>query len=314
MPFDEVARRGFATRFEDRRIFVAIASYRDRDLPRTVQSAIDTAAEPSRLRFGICQQYGAEDAADLDPWRDDPRVLVDAVAYRESRGVCWARARTQALYDGEPFVLQVDAHMRFAEGWDDGCCRMLHDLDSEQSILSNYPLGFHVDTDGEERREPPVGARRLELAPDRPEGSFRLRTAVTKGAVRPGRQPFLAAGFWFGPGGFYVDVPYDPGIYFEGEEITLAVRAYTHGYDLHYPNENVVWHWYDHPSPLHWEDHADHTVQAAEGGARVRRVLAGDPALGRFGLGARRSLAAWEHLAGLRLAPVAKRMDAPLDA
>jgi hypothetical protein len=304
MPFDEVARRALATRFADRRIFVAIASYRDRDLPRTVQSAIDAAAEPSRLRFGICQQHGPDDAADLDRWRDDPRVLINAVPYGESRGVCWARARTQALYDGEPFVLQIDAHMRFADGWDDRCSRMLRGLDGERSILTNYPLGFHVDGDGTEQRERPVGARRLELAPDRPDGSFRIRTALVTGAGRPGRQPFLAAGFCFGPGSLYRDVAYDPDIYFEGEEITLAVRAYTHGYDLHYPDENVVWHWYDHPSPLHWDDHPDHSTLAAKGAARVRRVLAGDPTLGRFGLGTRRSLPAWEHLAGLRITDV----------
>ena len=39
------------------RIFVQIASYRDPDLAATVASALDMAAEPDRLRFGICHQY-----------------------------------------------------------------------------------------------------------------------------------------------------------------------------------------------------------------------------------------------------------------
>jgi hypothetical protein len=288
-------------RFADRRIFVAIASYRDRDLPRTMESAMAAAAEPSRLRFGICHQHDAQCDHDLDRWRDDPRVLVDAVPFQESRGVCWARARIQALYDGEPYVLQIDAHMRFAGGWDERCRRMFGSVDSALPILTNYPPGFRVGPDGREHREPDPGARWLELAPDRPEGSFRQRAAPAPRGDRPGRQSFVAAGFLFGPGSFYLDVPYDPEIYFAGEEITLAVRAYTHGYDLHYPNENVAWHWYDHPSRLHWEDYEEHSALAAAGRQRVRRVLAGDPGLGRFGLGHRRSIASWEHLAGLRL-------------
>ena len=41
-----------------------------------------------------------------------------------------------------------------------------------------------------------------------------------------------------------MNVPYDPTLYFLGEEITLAVRAYTHGYDLFHPSETIVWHEY----------------------------------------------------------------------
>lgn len=266
-----------------------------------MQSAIDGAARPSRLRFGICHQHGPDEEHDLDRWRDDPRVLVDDVPSRESRGACWARARVQELYDGEPYLLQIDAHMRFAASWDDRLSRMLESVDSDLPILTNYPPSFTTGADGREHREVDAGARWLELEPDRPAGSFRQRTAPAPCSDRPGRQPFAGAGFLFTRGCFAVDVRYDPDIYFEGEEITLAVRAYTHGYDLYYPNENVAWHWYDHPSPLHWDDHDDHTALAADGRRRVHRVLAGDPSLGRFGLGPRRSLAGWEHLAGMRL-------------
>jgi hypothetical protein len=288
-------------RFVDRRIFVAIASYRDTDLSRTVQSAVEAAAESSRLRLGICHQRGPDDEHELDRWRDDPRILVDDMPYQESRGVCWARARVQALYDGEPYLLQIDAHTRFADSWDDRLCGMLESIDSDLAILTNYPLGFTRGSDGREHREPDPGARLLELDPDRRTGGFRQRAAPAPCNDRPGRQPFAAAGFLFTRGCFARDVPYDPEIYFAGEEITLAVRAYTHGYALHYPNENVVWHWYDHPSPLHWDDHDDHVALAAAGRRRVRRVLAGDPTLGRFGVGHRRSIAGWEHLAGMRL-------------
>ncbi|MEZ5416717.1 MAG: GlcNAc-transferase family protein [Vicinamibacterales bacterium] len=59
------------------------------------------------------------------------------------------------------------------------------------------------------------------------------------------------------PGSFVTDVPYDPDLYFTGEEITLAVRAYTHGYDFFHPRQVIVWHEYtrNYREHKHWTDH-----------------------------------------------------------
>jgi hypothetical protein len=51
-------------------------------------------------------------------------------------------------------------------------------------------------------------------------------------------------------------VPYDPYLYFHGEEITLAVRLWTHGWDLYGPSKPIVWHHYGREGRRsHWEDH-----------------------------------------------------------
>ena len=42
-------------------IFVQIAAYRDPDLPTTLLNLIQRAAQPERLRFGICLQLAADD-------------------------------------------------------------------------------------------------------------------------------------------------------------------------------------------------------------------------------------------------------------
>ena len=239
--------------------------------------------------------------SDLEPWSDDPRFLVDAVPHTRSLGVCWARSRVQSLYDDEPYFLQIDAHMRFADGWDDRCVRMLESVESERPLITNYPLAFTLRSDGTEDREEDSSARRLGLEPSHPVSSLRQRSEPVPRSSHPGRQHFIAAGHIFTVGRFCRDIPYDPRIYYHGEEITLAVRAYTHGYDLYYPNENVLWHWYDHPNRLHWQDHANHSKLDARAGERVARLLRGGQGLGRYGLGNRRTVAAYEHLAGLRL-------------
>lgn len=50
-------------------------------------------------------------------------------------------------------------------------------------------------------------------------------------------QPFWAAGFSFSRGHFALRVPYDPYLpmLFQGEEISMGVRAFTHGYDFYSP-------------------------------------------------------------------------------
>ena len=70
----------------------------------------------------------------------------------------------------------------------------------------------------------------------------------------------LSAGLIFTEGNFVKEVPYDPRIYFGGEETTLAVRAYTHGYELVHVPDTPLWHWYNSDNQelkreLHWDLH-----------------------------------------------------------
>src|SRR5205823_5485899 len=123
---------------------------------------------------------------------------------------------------------------------------------------------------------------------------------------RPVRARFLSAHFLFAPGEFVAEVPYDPELYFIGEEITLAVRAYTHGYDLFHPPEVIVWHEYTRNyRTKHWDDHLKvHGVEREwherdrDSLVRVRQFLA-EPQVGPFGLGTARSFADYQAYAGI---------------
>lgn len=44
---------------------------------------------------------------------------------------------------------------------------------------------------------------------------------------------YLAGGLFFSDGSFAREVPNDPNIFFIGEEIAMAARAFTHGYDIY---------------------------------------------------------------------------------
>ena len=68
--------------------------------------------------------------------------------YREATGPCKARALAQALWAGEAFFLQLDAHMRFAAGWDAALVGWLLQAEAarpgSKPVLSTYPPGFEV--------------------------------------------------------------------------------------------------------------------------------------------------------------------------
>ena len=89
------------------------------------------------------------------------------------------------------------------------------------------------------------------------------------------RARFLAAGFLFTIGSFVEEVPYDPELYFFGEEIAMTLRAYTHGYDLFHPHQVLVWHDYVRSyATRHWDDHAPDDKSAATIAADNQQDLA----------------------------------------
>ncbi len=291
----------------ERTIFIQIASYRDRELPRTIANAVALADHPERLRFGICWQYDEGTFDDLEPWMDDDRFRVDEVYYRKSDGCTWARSRANALFSGEDYYLQIDAHMRFDDGWDTRLIDMLEGIDAAKPVLTAYPPGYH--TDGEGNDELADSARHV-LALDTINTDLQTRqcTRIAADQSAPGKSPFVAAGFLFARGSFCEEIPYDPFGYFAGEEIALAARAFTWGYDFFHPSEVLVWHRYNHDEPLHWTDNAD-ALGAMEARSKDRLatlLLGGDRELGAYGLGPIRSLASFENYCGIDFAAASR--------
>ena len=297
----------------DARIFVNIASYRDTECQWTVRDLFDKAEIPDRVFVGICWQFDPETDQDCFVIKTRPEQ-VRRVDFHpsESRGVCWARAQTQRLWEGEEFTLQIDSHMRFVQDWDRILLEMIDACPAERAVLSTYPTAYEPP----DTLLPPLIATILPKEFDG-KGMFRVRsTAVppSKAPKQPTPTAFIAAGYLFAPAGVIEDAPYDPHIYFQGEEITLAARLWTHGWDLFTPNRHVIYHDYTRrpEKTRHWEDNTNWAMLNERSERRVRRLLSGIP-LGpedetdetfvefkRYGLGAARSLAEYEDFCGVR--------------
>ena len=168
------------------------------------------------------------------------------------------------MYRGEAFALQVDAHCVFVNGWDESIIEQWRLTRNEMAVLSTYltDLKGSVSTEGDSLRKtrPIMCNSDFEGQPgylrhgSQPESVPSIKT-------EPMLQPYWAAGFSFARGHFLNQVRYDcclPMV-FMGEEISIGIRGWTHGYDMYAPQASVLFHEYAQMSsrrrnvPKFWE-------------------------------------------------------------
>jgi hypothetical protein len=292
------------------KIFIQIASYRDPQLIPTIKSALENAEKPENLVFGICRQYHPEDGFDnLDEYKSDKRFRILDIPYLESKGVCWARNQVQQLYKKEKYTLQIDSHMRFEKSWDTEHIKMIKQLQKKghkKPLLTGYVSSFDPDNDPQGRVNEP-----WQMAFDRfiPEGAvFFLPETIPnwQTMTEPVTSRFYSAHFCFTLGEFSNEVQHDPEFYFHGEEISIAARAYTHGYDLFHPHKVLIWHEYTRKGRVkQWDDDKEWGRKNEICHKKNRQLFGMDGEssegvdFGKYGFGTERTLMDYEKYSGL---------------
>jgi hypothetical protein len=291
------------------KIFIQIASYRDPQLVPTIKDCIEKAKNPKKLVFSIAWQHSTEDLWDnLDEFKDDKRFKVVDIDNKESKGACWARNQLQQNYKDEEYTLQLDSHHRFVENWDEECILMVKQLQKKghkKPLLTGYISSFDPDNDPNGRIEQP-----WKMNFDRfiPEGAvFFLPATIDdyKEITEPLRARFYSAHFCFTLGSFVKEVPHDPEYYFHGEEISIAVRAYTWGYDLFHPHKIIAWHEYTRKGrKKQWDDDSKWVTKNVNSHRRNRKLFGMDGEVkdidfGIYDFGKERSLEDYERYSGL---------------
>jgi len=290
------------------KIFIQVASYRDPQLIPTIKSALENAKRPENLVFGIARQYHPDDSFDnLDEYRNDERFRIIDIPYTESKGACWARHQIQQIYGKETYTLQIDSHMRFGQNWDDEMIKMIKQLQKKgykKPLLTGYVSSFDPDNDPNLRVNEP-----WRMAFDRfiPEGAVFFLPETIPGwqnLTEPVTARFYSAHFCFTLGKFAKEVQHDPEFYFHGEEISIAARAYTHGYDLFHPHKVLIWHEYTRKGRTKQWDDDKQWVDKNNFAHKKNRSLFGmdgeeDMKHGKYGFGKVRSLRDYEKYSGL---------------
>ena len=290
------------------KIFVQIASYRDPQLIPTIKDMLDKAKYPENLRLGIARQYHPEDGFDnLSEYESDDRFRILDIVYTASTGVCWARHQVQQLYSGETYTLQLDSHMRFEKDWDETLINMLKELQEDgykKPLLTGYVSSFDPDNDPQGRVTEPW---RMVFDRFTPEGVVFFLPEIIPNwqeLQKPIPARFYSAHFCFTLGEFSIEVQHDPEYYFHGEEISIAVRAYTHGYDLFHPHKIVIYHEYTRKGRTkQWDDDSVWYKKNESSHSKNRKVLGvdGEKFKGKlkYGFGKERTIRDYEKYAGV---------------
>jgi hypothetical protein len=296
-------------------IFVSIAAYCDPMLGFTLRRAWQRAKNPERLHFGVVDQ--SPPANRLDSTDPVPPGQVSALHIdpSQARGPCWARSVAMSLYRGEDWYLQIDSHTDFEPEWDAALVAQAQAIHAMQPrfVISSYPAPFEM-VDGTPVRRPTTQKVLVHVV--KPGTGFVEDHPVLYFEAHPVEQDepvrgfHVGAGCIFAPGAFVNHFPYDPGLYFHGEEQSIAARLFTHGWDIYHVAGLPLSHLYRSPTddtsrPLHWD--SDHEANRSrkwwdlEQHARKRlsALLCEGRNLGVYGLGNERSLDDYARFCGI---------------
>jgi glycosyltransferase involved in cell wall biosynthesis len=298
-------------------IFVSIASYRDPLLFFTLENCFARADAPEKLVFAVVDQGDEDQRQKIKALPFHRQIRYVHLHLHDTLGVCWARNVAFSLYNGEDHLLQIDSHTLFEKGWDRVLYKQYEELkqQSEKPILSTYPYRFTCDERGKPSYQKYSAETVLVLRPqtetalteDNAVLRFRAKHLFTKSPVLGCH---LAAGFIFTCGSFVEEIPYDPYLYFHGEEQSLAIRSFTRGWDIYHPCRIPLYHYYKERDTSHethhWHERTSgtrcitYTTLNNRAYARVKRLLYGDGLRGSaFGLGSQRSLEDFKKLSGI---------------
>ena len=253
-------------------IFISIASYKDPLLISTIFSAYDNAKNKNDLIFSICDQ--SDNGIQVNEIAFSDQIHYDHVDPVFAKGPCWARHRAQSFFNEEDFFLQVDSHTLFAPEWDSIFIEQLEKISANQEndeyfkkpIITSYPRSFKVLDFEEGLFELNTGDKHTQVITYKKDslflkGSFSRQNGIPTKHNDITHAILMAAGCIFTRGSFVKEIPYDPNYYFYGEELSMALRAFTRGYSFFHIPDAPLFHLYTDANnltrKLHWDPEDD---------------------------------------------------------
>ena len=302
-------------------IFISIASYQDPLLVSTIFSAYNNATNKDELIFSICDQ--SDNPVKVGELPFAHQIKYDHVDPVFAKGPCWARHRAQSFYAGEKYFLQIDSHTQFSPDWDilfeDAFLKIAamgeEDPYFKKPVITSYPRSFQVIDFEKGAFALNNGDKHTQVITYREDsifsrGSFSRQIGIPTRHLEVTHAYLMAAGCIFTRGEFVEEIPYDPNYYFYGEELSMALRAFTHGYSFFHIPDVPLFHLYTDvsnlPRKLHWdpEDDKNRAVKWHEleknSLDRLDDLFA-ENIEGSMGLGSERSLDDYAMISGIDL-------------
>lgn len=230
-------------------IFVTIACYRDPVIQSTIDNLLSKADDPHRITVGVFLQQKPHENLITETYGN--RVRVDIQEPGKIFSVTACRNRAMCLVNDEEYVLQIDSHTRFQDGWDTKLLNVHQSLNNEKSLLSVYlPDWYYKENRVEAFIERPNIFARFVFNTKRSEEVFHgykeLVPMPDDGLEADGKETelgwYLCGHFIFGKRNFFTEVVQPEWVGFWGEEVINSVRAYTAGWDVYNPANPPLYH------------------------------------------------------------------------
>lgn len=288
-------------------IFIQITSYHDYELEKTIRDAIAKSSKENHLVFGVHSIF-YDDNSWLNTIKEIPNVKLYESKAPENLGIGLGRYIANRFYSGEDYYFQIDAHSRFDQNWD---TFLINDINNykimgyPKPLITNYPKPFWYEEDEEKIRDHKEVVTQFYW---KDKHRFELYRTPMQGTTmnKQGNVDCISVsgGCIFTEGYFQ-----EPNrlIFADGEEIFMAARAYTDGFDILLPSDTFMYHLYTgHSStgknkrrlvPIDWPDETVRLEQESKD--EIKLVLSGDGVSGRYRLGTQRTLADYGKFAGL---------------
>lgn len=266
----------------DDSIYLAIASFRDLELVNTVYSALSNAYDKDRVFFYIFSQDETHPKLEsLFDLFNTSNYFYDKEHYSLSTGVGYARSRTQSLLsDKYKYYLQVDSHTQFSQDWDK---RLIDDYEKLQEvwgsyIFSTYPPGYIYKQFGDISFETDGTTPALKIFAE-PENPYKFAAKYSNyyGGDIGQESAYFCAGLAFGYSKYFIQIPYDKHIYFQGEEHTMSVRFFNADIKIVCPPSVYLFHDYTgHKRKRNWEADTDWGKNERVSVDRLNKFFNGD--------------------------------------
>lgn len=277
------------------KIFVSLAAYRDPDLINTVKSFYEKAEYKERLFFSLVSHEDLDNIFDFS-FIPKEQMSYQKIDYRLADGACSGRHLANSLLSEKyRFFLHTDSHSRAKENWDtilineyEKCSKKW----GEEYIFTKYPHGFTKEWDDNGIGKDVINKEneslhRVDAVWDEIECVYLLRWHDLEDTEYGDKVYGFAANFAFGSVKAFMKAPYDPYLYFLGEEISLGIRLSVQGVNLVAPAINAIYTNYDRDNGkrggFHWKDNSDWGLRDKAARIRLGQLFRGED-LGVYGL------------------------------
>ena len=220
-------------------IFVSIACFMDNDIENTVDDCLKKAKYPNNITFGICLQMDENDKT-MEKYQTNHKFKIHKMNWSEARGPAYARAIIYDMFQDEDYFFQIDCHSRFFKDWDVNIINCLNECKkiNKKAIISHYPVNI---LNRDKTLDTIVNITTVRCI-DSKQG-IKTHGRNIKLSECPKRSWGISAAMLFFDRDAYKDVVFDKNIYFGlqfEEQVVLAARYWTHGYDIFTPSKHII--------------------------------------------------------------------------